>query len=93
MVRKAVLKASHSLCIVVLPPSSHMACDNQLKVLVTSKRHMVISTNISVNRMARWLDRNMVKYTGGGNIIISEMCGESDFIGLLSMHSVQHCIG
>jgi hypothetical protein len=60
-----VLKASHSVCIVVLPSSSYVACDKQLKMLVTSKRRMVISTNISVNRMARWLDRNMVKYIGG----------------------------
>jgi hypothetical protein len=52
MVGKAVLKASHSLYIVVLPSSSHVACDNQLKVLVTSKYHMVFSANIYVNRMA-----------------------------------------
>jgi hypothetical protein len=62
MVGKAVLKASYSLCIFVLPSICHVACYNQLRVLV--------NTNISVNRMARWLDRNMVKYTGGGNMII-----------------------
>jgi hypothetical protein len=42
-----------------------------------------------------WLDdeRNIVKYTGGGTMIIWVRCGESNFIWLLSMGSVQHCMG
>jgi hypothetical protein len=63
-----------------------MVYANKLKALAAMK---VMTTNIHVNKMARQMEGNTGKYTGGGSVTAGGRCGWCQSTGLLSAVSAQ----
>jgi hypothetical protein len=73
----------HPSCLLLYSPPASYGLLVERRHYQMSSHHVIISTNIRVIRMARWLERNMLRYVGRESVRVWGRCVGGQSIALL----------